>query len=286
MMVDPGAEVMGGAILKRILEGLRDRLQFLSQERDLRTVISLDVTGHHLTQRLVREMGFVTGGLFLGSTPAWHSLFQVTPQERLETANAAPVPGGGTAFGRTTEVVSVRPFRSKTPAQVLSPPGRFSRLIADIYKDYRLQFEVMPGRQPDGQTVIEPSLDFHVGYAILEVRSVGVDAPGAIREQTRHFQDGFIELVRVVLPLSGIDLNPVVEDLAGSGFQFAAVLPQYRDCPVLILQHIDPRHVAPIPSGLLSPRAVRILEETGGTYNAGADDAAGRTSLRPWILRQ
>jgi hypothetical protein len=219
--------------------------------------MSLEVTEHQLTQRLSHHMGFFTAGVYLGYIPGWQRQLRTTPEQRL--AGGKSLHTAGVEGGRRTMVVSARPFRSKTPPQRLTLPSRFEKLVRKIYKEFRLAHEfIRPQRRP-GAGQFESSLDFIRGRAVIEVREVGESTPDILLERLQHFRNGFIDLVHFVLPLSGDDIDCTVDRLSEAGCVFGAVLPQYRDCPVFVMQSVNRAALAPIPSGVLSPRAAEIL---------------------------
>lgn len=247
----------GGYVLRQFIETLQAELWRRADNCGLRTVMSLEVTEHQLTQRLSQHMGFFTAGVFLGYTPGWQRQLRTTPEQRLTEGTG--LHAAGQEGGRRTMVVSARPFRSKTPPQTLTLPSRFEELVRQIYKDFRLAHEFVRPRQPSGTGRVESSVDFIHGRAVIEVREIGTDTPDLLLERLHHFRNGFIDLVHFVLPLSGDDIDCAVERLSAAGCVFGAVLPQYHDCPVLVMQSVNRATLAPIPRGVLSPRAAEIL---------------------------
>jgi hypothetical protein len=257
LLIDPdiGPEA-GGQIIKQFIETLRQEFMTLAAENGLRTVVSLEVTEHRMTQRLSLEMGFVTAGVYLGYGQGWKRQLRRQPLERTRTGSS---PGADSGLGRRTMVVSARPFRSKTPRQQVNLPGRFAGLIRDIYRDFRLQVEFVPPVKVTGAGRIETSVDFNRGRCIIEVHCPGEDTAECLLRHLQHFHSGFIELVHIILPLSGDYLDRTVEALAAASVSFAAVLPDYRQGPVLIMQSIDRSCLAPVKQDLLSERARHIL---------------------------
>jgi hypothetical protein len=258
LLVDPDVGQLGGGyVLKQFIDALQAELWHRADNCGLRTVMSLEVTEHQLTQRLSHHMGFFTAGVYLGYIPGWQRQLRTTPEQRL--AGGKSLHTAGVEGGRRTMVVSARPFRSKTPPQRLTLPSRFEKLVRKIYKEFRLAHEfIRPQRRP-GAGQFESSLDFIRGRAVIEVREVGESTPDILLERLQHFRNGFIDLVHFVLPLSGDDIDCTVDRLSEAGCVFGAVLPQYRDCPVFVMQSVNRAALAPIPSGVLSPRAAEIL---------------------------
>jgi hypothetical protein len=271
LLIDPDlSESASGKIMQQLLALLKQEIMSLA-EQGLRTAVSLEVTEHQLTQRLSRYMGFFNAGVYLGYIPGWQRKLRATPQDRTDAPaeqRRAFTPAGDNPSRRTPEnrgrqtlVVSARPIRTRTPPQELSIPSRFEALIREIYTEFRLTFSTVQATAPVGKGRIASSMDFARGRAIVEVHEVGDDTGDALRERLRHFRSGFVDLVQFVLPLSGYDLDPVVEMLTKEGCSFAAVLPQYRESPVLVMQSINRSVLAPIPNGVFSPRGNRILAE-------------------------
>lgn len=258
LLIDPDlGQPGGGYVLKQFIEALQAELWHRADNCGLRTVISLEVTEHQLTQRLSHHMGFFTAGVFLGYTPGWQRQLRTTPEQRLTEGTG--LHAAGEEGGRRTMVVSARPFRSKTPPQTLTLPSRFEDLIKKIYKDFRLAHEFIRPQRRGGDGRFESSVDFIRGRAVIEVREMGETTPDLLLERLQHFRNGFVDLVHFVLPLSGDDIDCAVERLSGAGCVFGAVLPQYRDCPVFVMQSVNRAALAPIPRGVLSTRAAEIL---------------------------
>lgn len=261
LLIDPDiGQLGGGYVLKQFVEALQAELWSRADSRGLRTVMSLEVTEHQLTQRLSNHMGFFTAGVYLGYIPGWQRQLRTTPEQRL-TGGGTGLHSAGDEGGRRTMVVSARPFRSKTPPQRLTLPSRFEGLVRKIYKDFRLAHEFVPPRQRPGAGRFESSVDFIRGRAVIEICEMGAETPDLLLERLQHFRNGFIDLVHFVLPLSGDDIDGAVERLSVAGCVFGAVLPQYRDCPVFVMQSVNRAALAPIPRGVLSPRAAEILAD-------------------------
>jgi hypothetical protein len=267
ILIDPDVcAASSGQILKQLIQVLRPHLISLADNRGLRTVVSVEVTEHSLSQRLSQEMGFMTAGVYLGYCPGWQRQLRTPPGERIYPCSGTKLTSPS---GRRTMIVSARPFRSKTPPQQLSVPARFEELIHEIYKEYRLQFEFVPPASVTGAGRVDAFVDFGRGRAVVEVRQTGEDTADSLLRYLQRFHSGFLELVHIILPLSGDHLDPIVEALTAAGVGFAAVLPDYREGPVLIMQSIDRKCLAPIPQGVFSERARRIIADlTGGRSQA------------------
>lgn len=289
LMIDPDVDpTVSGQALKLLLQALRNRVRAHSDERGLRTVISLEVTDHQLSQRLVRDMGFTTAGLYLGEAPACQNQLKSLPPQRTvlpgENSRLPRSPESGS--GRNTHVVSARPLRSRTPPQSLSVPDRFADLIREIYVDFRLQFEFAPAIKAEGETIVKSAINLGGRAATVEIRKLGADAERVALERLDHFRNGFIEAIRFLLPLSGTDTGPVVERLVEAGCGFAAVLPQFGEAPVLVLQSVDPEKLAPVERGLLSPRASRILAQLLGNPSPRPETTPPQPALGAWVIRR
>jgi hypothetical protein len=257
LLIDPDTgESAAGHVLKGFIAALRGELTALRDQHGLRCAVTLEVTEHQLTQRLSQQMGMVTAGVYLGYVPGWQRQLRTRPQER----TAARQPSAG-ASGRRTMVVSARPIRTQTPPQRFAPPDRFEALIREIYTDFRLAAEYVPPSRRTGPGMVETRLDFVRGIAILLVHEAGDDTPRVLLERLQHYRNGFVELIHIVLPLSLDDINPAVECLIEAGCSFASVLPQYAESPVVVMQSIQRESLAPIPQGVFSPRASRILSD-------------------------
>lgn len=284
LLIDPEAgEAGGGRMLKMLIELFKKRMRALCEERDLRTMYSLEVTEHQLTQRLAKEVGFVTGGVYLGHVPGWQRQLKSPPTQRalrLQSGVAA-----GRKGGRRSMVVAVRPIRTRTPLQTICLPERYDSLIREIYADYRLACEFTGGRAPHGDTTVTCRVDFQRSIALVEATSIGADAADVLIGKLEHYRSGFVEVVRIILPLSETAIGDVVERLVEAGCGYAAVLPQYRELPVLILQSLDASKLAPIEQGVLSPRAARIVGDLlGRPVSVDAPDATSpEGQLWTWV---
>lgn len=256
LMVDPLlGESAGGQVLKALMEALAPGIKTLTDEHGLRAALNMNVTEHQLAQRLSERMGFVTAGFYLGYIPRHNYRFRTTPHER--TASRAPV--GEASGGRKSLTISVRPIRSKTPPHTVCLPDRYEALAREIYDDFRLAVTYQAAVEPEGPGRVEAKLDFTYAIANLIVREVGTETIEALVKYVEHYRSGFVELIHIFLPLSGANIDPVVEFFAARGFTFAAILPQYVDGPVLVLQSIDRALLAPISPAAFDPRAARIL---------------------------
>jgi hypothetical protein len=279
LLIDPELPPdAGGSALKLLLEAFQVRIRFLADTRSLRSLVSLEVTEHQLTQRLAQQMGFTTAGVFLGQSPGWQRLLKSPPLQRhAAVENIAESPSL-----RRNMVVSVRPFRTRTPPQILSVPARYEGLIREIYTDFRVRFEFAQSPAPAGETVIHSEIDHRRRLAVVEIVRAGSGAADAVLERLRHFRRGFLDVVRLVLPLAGVDIGEITERLVEEGCGFAAVFPQYRESPVLVLQHVDKETLAPVESGVLTRRATRLLESLTGA-NGRNGSAAAQPALRGWM---
>ena len=105
---------------------------------------------------------------------------------------------------------------------------------------------------------VRSRVDFMRGIASIHVQEMGSDTTDAVVDLLRHYRNGLVDLIHVILPLSG-DINSVVERLVEAGCGFGALLPQYGEDPHLVMQSIYPELLPPASQGVLSPRAARIL---------------------------
>jgi|GEM_PF-4916917 len=256
LLADPElSEIVAGEIIKQFIELLRTHLWELADHHGLHTVFSIEVTEHRLTQRLSKYMGFIPAGVYLGYIPGFKRQLLAGTKER----DSAGAPALETLAQRRTMVISIRPFRTRTPKQIVALPARYEQLIREIYVDFRLAVDYISPTLRHAPGRIESKVDFQRGIAFIFVLEAGIDTPERVLERLRHYRESFVELIHIVLPLSGDDINAIIESLENAGCRYAAVFPQYIDGPALVMQSIDARLLAPIPPDVISPRAARIL---------------------------
>jgi hypothetical protein len=256
LWLDPElSESASGNVLKQFLDALRQELAMLADQHGLRAAFAMEVTEHQLTQRLSHKMGFITAGVYLGYIPGWQRQLRTRPGQR---SPVAPIEHDRTL--RRTMTVSARPFRTKTPLQTVTLPDRFEALIREIYKDFRLAVEYVPATPPQASGKLKSRVDFMRGIATIVVQETGPDTPDVLVDMLRHYRNGFVDLIHIILPLAG-DINSVVERMVEAGCGFASLLPQYGEGPVLVMQSISRELLGPVPQGVVSPRAARILAD-------------------------
>jgi hypothetical protein len=256
LLVDPEmSEITAGEVIKQFIELLRTHLWDLADHHDLHTVFSIEVTEHRLTQRLSKYMGFIPAGVYLGYISGSRRQFMVGTKER----DGASAPALETLAQRRTMVVSIRPFRTRTPKQTIALPVRYEQIIREIYVDFRLAVDYIAPTPRHVPGRIESKMDFQRGIALISVLEAGIDTPEQVLKRLCHYQECFVELIHIVLPLSGDDINATIESLESAGCRYAVIFPQYIDGPALVMQYIDSRLLAPVPPDVISPRAARIL---------------------------
>jgi hypothetical protein len=248
-------ESAAGQVLRGLMQALGPGIKTLMDDHGLRAALNMNVMEHQLAQRLSDRMGFITAGLFLGYISKHNYRFRTKPHERI--ASRGPV--AEASVGRKSLALSVRPIRSKTPPHTVSLPERYEAMTREIYDDFRVSVTYQAPVAPEGPGKIEPKIDFTYGVASLLVVEVGTETIEELTKLVEHYRSGFVEVIHIVLPLSGTNINPVVEFFAARGFTFGAVLPQFSDGPVLIMQSVDRALLAPISPAALDPRAARIL---------------------------
>jgi hypothetical protein len=256
LMVDPLlGESTAGQVLKALMQALAPGIKTLMDEHGLLAALNMNVVEHQLAQRLSDRMGFVTAGFLLGYISKHHYRFRTKPHDRI--GSRATVAEAST--GRKSLALSVRPIRSKTPPHTVSLPERYEAITREIYDDFRIAVTYQAAVAPEGPGRIEAKLDFTYGIASLLVIEVGTETIDELAKYVEHYRSGFVEVIHIVLPLSGTNINPVVEFFVARGFTFGAVLPQYVDGPALIMQSVDRALLAPIAPAALDSRAARIL---------------------------
>ena len=265
LLVDPAVSAMvSGPLIRRLTDCVINVVRDLAEHEGLRALISTEVTIHSLTQRLVGSFDFVTTGIYLGWTPAWGEHLRLLPSDRM-------VGGQGTRVQRLmtrrrTETVSVRPFLRRCLPYTVAPPAHFAPLLRNLYDQLKLPVTFIAPLPPAAPaSAVEVRLDLRRSLAVIEVVTVGEDAVAAVRERFLHVRDGMIDLIHVVIPLTGIDSGPLVKAMLTLGCVWAALIPFYRGHDALVLQFLNGFEVDLQGPDLHSPLARQILQEIRGS---------------------
>ena len=179
-------------------------------------------TAHEVMQRASLSSGGRETGIMLAFLP---------PETR-DRAIAEP------GDHRVAVTVVYQPI-ADAPAQELFVPGRFEELVLTLAGELGVRRSAaQPLREPEGDTVLEHSLDSSLGLQSMRVERVGTD----IAERVSAGLDGSgTRVTHVDLPMDDSGIDYAVEQLTPGGFAFSAWLPYWNGHDVLRLQRIvDP----------------------------------------------
>lgn len=266
LLVDPALSgPAGGHVLRLLADALRARSRVLAREEGLRALASTEVTVHRLTQRLVEQFGFAPVGILLGWVPAWAERLRCRPEDRTRASSLAAEAGAGPRrHHRRTESVSVRAFSRLVEPYEVSVPRVFEAPLRRLYDEMKLPVSFTPARLARGESQVRVELDLRRGLACVELVHAGADAAEVLLERLAHFRDGMVDLVHLVIPLSGAGVDRAVEALLAAGCRYAAVLPFYHGHDVLLLQYLNDVRVALSENDLFAPAARRLYREVVG----------------------
>ena len=143
------------------------------------------------------------------------------------------------------------------PAQEIFVPGRFEELVLGLARELGLRrTNPRPLRDPDGDTILEQSVDSSFGLQSMSVGRVGTDiaervAAGLAASGTR--------VTHVDLPMDDPGIDYAVEQLMPGGFAFSAWLPSWNGHDVLRLQRIVDPTPAELHPSLFSSEAESLM---------------------------
>jgi hypothetical protein len=111
---------------------------------------------------------------------------------------------------------------------------------------------------------VDLRLDLRRSLAVIELVTVGKDAPEALRERFNHARDGMIDLIHVVIPLTEMDVGPAVMAMLDLGCVWGALIPFYRGHDAVVLQYLNHVEVDLQLPDLHSQLARRVMMEICG----------------------
>jgi hypothetical protein len=237
LAVDPSLPpAVSGRVLLLLGEALRRKAYYLVHRQGLRGLVSTEVTVHLLTQRLVEQFGFATTGIYLGWTPYWAERLRSVPAERTHRPRSPTVQMSAL---RRSETVSVVLHEKLISPYIVALPHSFEKLLRELYMTVKLPARFVGGVPPSGASVLAEEVDLRRNRAVVELISVGEDAADLLLHRLGQYRSGLVDLVHFALPLTEVDIEPVVTALLADGVQFAALLPLYRGHDVLMLQAVN-----------------------------------------------
>ena len=241
--VTPDGEVVGHM-------GLRLRAANAITAEAGNTVVDPDHRGDHLAARLglaLMQLGIETGLIGTHGYPTTaHPVIQ-----KLEVEGGAIEVGilfgyipaethyiGLDADSTTQRLAVVVVYRSlaAAPTHRVWLPTRHEELLRSLYQRANLQRDIAgPGGPPSStDTHLSAHYEQRRGLLRIEVRSIGSDTYERVVEGADRVAT---PLVIVDLPLGDPGVQHLTDTLAGAGFFFGALLPEYRaDGDVLRLQ--------------------------------------------------
>jgi hypothetical protein len=241
LMINPSVSTANaGATLKALTDGLTDLVMPLARTKGLRAMSVNAVTRHHLTQRLIKTIGFTTTGLLIGLVPANEETVPNAAADRTRKVDVSQM--RSEIAPRMSEIMAVRPIRSFTKPYEVMIPVSMQHQINDVYTGLKLPVKITidTGVSGTGETMTNTNFDIQRGQAMAEVISFGPDTTQQLLQLAEKWSETeAYEFQAITLPLiHGVGV--VCKDLTDCGFQFGAVLPKYRDDhDVLILQRVN-----------------------------------------------
>jgi hypothetical protein len=262
------SQTVGGLFLKQLAPEIRAFSTEMYKKVGLRALVSSVVTVHPVSQRLNHQIGFTPTGIYLGLIPTWADR-DLPGQINRYTGLRGYSPTMDDYRLRRAEILYCRPiYRAVIPPHLVSLPEPFAPLLRDIYARMELKFIEQPCYPAQGQTILEERLHTHSSRVVLEVRQVGDDVIQRVLERVDHFCKGLIDLVHIVLPLSGADIAPCIQALLARGACYAALLPSYRQSDCIALQLLNGVEENLRESQIFDPFAQRILRVVRGQTEA------------------
>jgi hypothetical protein len=259
LLVDPVmSPAASGKVLRKLGDIVDRKSRSLAHERGLLGLISTEVTVHTLTQRLVEQFGFITTGIYLGWTPAWAERLRIEPSGRIQLP---PIRNFSGVNLRRTETVSTLPFGKVLKPYVVALPRSFGRILSDLYIALKLPASPTTGVPAKGSSVIVEDLNIRRSRVVLELTTIGADAAELLLTRLAHYRSGLVDLVHFALPLTEVDIDPVVEALVASGARYGALIPLYRGHDVLMLQYVNSAIATLTARNFHSPLAKRLFQE-------------------------
>lgn len=226
-----------GVVLNGLLKAMVQSLRRDNQVHGTRLVMTTDTTDHDATQRLSRRLGLRCSGLLFGTVPAGgHRL-------RRESSDSLPSYRGRRqqlpSLGRRAETLSVYAVRRTLEPYTTSIPEPLDQLVRSIYALLGLPAEfTAPGRVAP-RTHLATSLNLPRGIATIVAERLGADASESLRAAVDHFRDGSIPVVHVLLPISGDDYRPALDEMLCAGGLLGGLLPRFRGQDMILLQFVD-----------------------------------------------
>lgn len=273
LLVDPALSAeASGWLLCGLMQAVIIKSRQMARENGLRCLISLEVTSHKLSQRLAQQARFTATGIYLGITPCGTEQPRFMPNDRSRCASASRQPEDRI---RRSETLSVRPFPSMIVPCTVALPHRFETVLVTLYQALKIPILTVPAALPSNNTIASESFSQRRNKALIEVTHVGSDAPDVLLNRLRHYCEQAVELIHVMLPISHVNLDPTVEALLAAEFQYAGLIPMFREHDVLVLQYLNGVKTDVSEDDLESPLAkmllrniIRPLQSPHGLSNA------------------
>ena len=216
-VVDPAAR--GQGLLKKLGAALRDRVL---RERFI-GYVHYPTTAHAIMQRASVADGGVETGVMLAYVA------ETTQYEAVEQR-----------AGRLAATVAYQPFAAAPPRQVVLP-ARYASLVKKIYTSCDLSRTASAGAavdQPAPMATLASADYAERGLLSLYLQHAGDDLADQVDNLIRQHNP---KVTHIDLPLNEVHGHVMVEVLAGLGFCFCAVLPEFANTDVLRLQALhDP----------------------------------------------
>jgi serine/threonine-protein kinase RsbW len=227
-----------------LMGSLKQKLMGAALELGLIATYADAVAVHEYTQKANVAIGAREAGLLLAEIPEFTTFRGFDPPRQ-----------------RGSVVVFFHPLADLEPRQ-LFVPSRYRSLIESIYGRLRLLRtfrEAAPGDAP-AVSAIHVEVKARRGLARIEVESAGRDVVTQVAQRFHELCVGRLDVIHLDLPLADAPAMAAVDELAGLGFFFAAIIPELWGGDVLRLQYLNNIDLDPGSIVLYSDEAKRLLD--------------------------
>jgi serine/threonine-protein kinase RsbW len=227
-----------------LMGSLKQKLMGAALELGLIATYADAVAVHEYTQKANVAIGAREAGLLLAEIPEFTTFRGFDPPRQ-----------------RGSVVVYFHPLADLEPRQ-LFVPSRYRSLIESTYERMRLPRtfrEAEPGDAP-AASAIHVEVKTRRGLARIEVESAGRDVVAQVAQRFRELCVRRLDVIHLDLPLADAPAMAAVDELAGLGFFFAAIVPELWGGDVLRLQYLNNIDLDPGSIVLYTDEAKRLLD--------------------------
>lgn len=201
-------------------------------------------TAHQVMQRTAVRFGGVETGVMLAYVPA--------ETEYLEVEAERPA-------GRLAATVVYQPIATLPEREVLIPE-RYAALLGRLYCGLGAERGRLVGSEPGERSSLRSTHNDKRALLHISVDAVGADLGGLIGELEA---EAAATVTHVDLPLADPGISRVVDLLAGLGFFYCCLLPEFGPGDVLRLQRLTGEAPSAYRPELATEGARRLLEQIG-----------------------